>query len=153
VSTYLLAGLPVISDRRPGYYRYDELRRLGAGIELVDGDYDDLQARLEAQVRTRDETRSAREARDGYSFDATRESLLGGLERARASYFSKPHAERSRLLPTSCKRERERPPAGLHVPGEAELPEEARSLFARAEEKLDFVPMTAPSRCAPPPRR
>ncbi len=38
------------------------------------------------------------------------------------------------------KRKRERPPAWLHVPGEEELPEEVRSLFARAEEKLGFVP-------------
>ena len=38
------------------------------------------------------------------------------------------------------KRKRERPPAWLHVPGEEELPEEVRSLFVRAEEKLGFVP-------------
>ena len=29
LGTYLLAGLPVISDRGPGFYRYDLLRRLG----------------------------------------------------------------------------------------------------------------------------
>ena len=42
LGTYLLAGLPVISDRRPGFYRYDELRRLGVQVELVDSDYDSL---------------------------------------------------------------------------------------------------------------
>ena len=51
VSTYLLSGLPVISDRRPGYYRYDELARLGVNLDLVDGDWDGLRHSLEAEAR------------------------------------------------------------------------------------------------------
>ena len=44
VSTYVLVGLPVISDRRPGCYRYDELTRLDINIDLVDSDYEALHA-------------------------------------------------------------------------------------------------------------
>lgn len=101
IGTYLLASLPVITDRRPGYYRYDELKRLGVAVELVDSDYDALRADLESELRTREKASSAREERDAYSFDASIGSLLGALERARTSYFARPHAERSRFLPKS----------------------------------------------------
>ena len=52
VSTYLLAGLPVISDRRPGYYRYDELTRLGVNLDLVERDWDQLRRSLEVEARS-----------------------------------------------------------------------------------------------------
>ena len=57
VSTYVLAGLPVISDRRPGCYRYDELTRLDINIDLVDSDYEAL------ACPPRGGGRSARQAR------------------------------------------------------------------------------------------
>jgi hypothetical protein len=104
VGTYLLAGLPVITDPRPGYYRYEELLRHGVGIELVDSDYDGLRDRLEAEVSTREKRGRAREARREYSFEATIDPLLDALERARASYFAKPHAERSRFQQNSRER-------------------------------------------------
>jgi hypothetical protein len=97
VSTYLLAGLPVITDRRPAHYRYEELRRLGVELELVDGDYDGLRERLGDETATRARRRRAVEERAAYSFDATIDPLLGVLERAAAGYFSKPPAERSRF--------------------------------------------------------
>jgi hypothetical protein len=96
-STYLLAGLPVLTDRRRGCYRYEELRRLGVEVELVDGDYDGLRERLAVEGRTGERRRRAIAERHGYSFDAAIDPLVGSLERARASYFAKPHAERSRF--------------------------------------------------------
>ena len=80
IGTYLLAGLPVIADRRPGFHRYDELRRLGVEVELVDSDYDSLRAALEDEVATRERRDKARAARRRHSFDATMEPLLGALE-------------------------------------------------------------------------
>jgi len=81
-STYLLAGLPVITDRRRGHYRYEELRRLGVELELVDGDYDGLRERIADEARTGDRRRRAVAERAGYSFDATIDPLLDALERA-----------------------------------------------------------------------
>jgi hypothetical protein len=97
VSTYLLAGLPVITDPRRGHYRYEEVRRLGVELELLNGDYDGLRERLEHEVRTGERRRRAVAERPGYSFDATIDSLLGTFERARAGYFTKPHAARTRF--------------------------------------------------------
>jgi hypothetical protein len=97
IGTYLLAGLPVITDRRPGSYRYEELRRLGIEVELDGGHYDGLCEQLHAEARTRAKSLGARAARVAYSFDATIDPLLGALERACTSYFAKPHAERSRF--------------------------------------------------------
>jgi len=101
VGTYLLAGLPVITDRRPGSYRYEELRRLDVDVEFVDSDYDELRTRLETEARTREKRRNARAQRHQYSFEATIEPLVGALEAACATYFAKPHAERSWFLPQS----------------------------------------------------
>ncbi len=101
IGTYLLAGLPVITELRPAFYRYEEPKRLGVEVELSGGDYDALRATLDAEVRTREKSERAREARKAYSFDATIEPLLGVLERARESYFARSPAERSRLLPGS----------------------------------------------------
>jgi hypothetical protein len=92
LSTYLLAGLPVISDVRPGYYRYDELRRLGVNIDLTDPE--GLRERLDREVRTRAGRTNALRERAGYSFDATIDPLIATLERARAAYFARPHQER-----------------------------------------------------------
>ncbi|MEW6267839.1 MAG: hypothetical protein AB1689_00910 [Thermodesulfobacteriota bacterium] len=104
VSTYVLAGLPVISDRRPGAHRWEELRRLGIGVDLVRGDYDALRADLEHEVRTRAKRDAARAARAGYSFDASIEPLLGALERASAAYHARPYAERTRFAPAGAPR-------------------------------------------------
>jgi hypothetical protein len=97
LGTYLLSGMPIITDVRPGFHRYEELRRIGVDVPLVDSGYEDLRARLEVEVRGREKRRNARERRHEYSFDAGIDSLLGSLQRARDRYFAKPHAERSRL--------------------------------------------------------
>ena len=95
VGTCVLAGLPVITDWRPGYYRYDQLARLGINIDLLDSDYDDLRIRLDHEIRTRERRGNALRARAGYSFEATIDPLLDVLERARTGYFARPHRERS----------------------------------------------------------
>ena len=97
VSTYLLAGLPIISDRRPGYYRYDELARLGVNLDLVDGDWDGLRHSLEAEARSGERRANALSQRIAYSFDATIDALLTVLERARERYFVRPQRERTRF--------------------------------------------------------
>ena len=98
VSTYLLAGLPVISDRRPGYYRYDELARLGVNLDFVGGDWDGLRHSLEAEARSGERRANALRQRTAYSFDSTVDALLTVLERARESYFARPHRERTRFM-------------------------------------------------------
>jgi hypothetical protein len=97
ISTYLLAGLPVISDRRPGYYRYDELARLGINLDLVDRSWDGLRHSLEAESRSGERRANALRQRKAYSFDATVDALLALLERARERYFARPHRERTRF--------------------------------------------------------
>lgn len=97
LGTYLLAGLPVIADRRPGAWRYEELRRLGALIELEGGDYDALRARLDDEVATRSTRDTVRQRRVEYAFEATAGPLLETLEQARSSYFATPYPERTRF--------------------------------------------------------
>lgn len=92
--TYLAAGLPVIGDVRPGYYRYDELARRGVNIDL--DDYDALRDRLGAEVRTRERSARAVRERTGYSFDASIDALLAAIGRARDAYHARPHGERAR---------------------------------------------------------
>ncbi len=98
IATYVLAGLPVITDFRPGYYRYDELARLGVNIDLVDSDYDGLRIGLDQELRTRERRANALRARADYSFEATLDPLLDVLERARTGYFARPHHERSHFV-------------------------------------------------------
>lgn len=97
LSTYALAGLPVISDVRPGYHRYDELVRLGVDVDLIESDYDDLRNRLEEERRRGERRANALRERAGYSFDATIDPLLGVLERAREAYFARSHSSRTRF--------------------------------------------------------
>ena len=78
LSTYVLAGIPIIADRRPGFYRYHEPHRLGVAIDF-DGDYGGLRERLESEQRSRTGAASARRERLGYSFEATIDSLVGVL--------------------------------------------------------------------------
>jgi hypothetical protein len=102
LSTYVLAGIPIITDRRPGFYRYHEPHRLGAAIDL-DGDYRALHEQLDLERRSRARAASARRERSGYSFDATIDALVGVLDQARNAYFARGHAVRSRF-PASDRR-------------------------------------------------
>jgi hypothetical protein len=67
LSTYVLAGIPIITDRRAGFYRYHEPHRLGVAIDL-DGGYRALREQLESERRSRAGAASARRERSGYSF-------------------------------------------------------------------------------------
>jgi hypothetical protein len=104
LGTYFLAGLPIITDRRPGSYRYEEVHRRGASIELEADGYDSLRARLDTELRTRGAQRAARERRYDYSFDATADPLLRFLEEARENYYAKPYRERIRFLTDGSRR-------------------------------------------------
>lgn len=95
VSTYMLAGLPVISDTRPGFYRYDELVRLGVNVDLTG--YDGLRDRLDLEVRTRALSANAVRGRAGYSFDASIDALLATIGQARDAYLARAPRERVRF--------------------------------------------------------
>jgi hypothetical protein len=103
LSTYILAGIPIIIDRRPGFYRYHEPHRLRVAIDF-DGDYGTLRERLESERRSRAGAMSARSERSGYSFDATIDSLIAVLNRARTEYFAREHAARSHFHPNDPRR-------------------------------------------------
>jgi hypothetical protein len=100
LGTYLLAGLPVITDRRPGSWRYEELHRLGVGIELEDHDYDGLRRSLETEIATRSKRDCARQRRDEYAFEATIDALLETLDLSRQCYFAKSPRERTAFRPS-----------------------------------------------------
>jgi hypothetical protein len=124
LSTYVLAGLPVISDVQPGRYRDDELVRLEVNVDLEGGDYERLRETLEAEARSGERRRNARAARDGYSFDASIEPLLDFVGRARDRYFDLTPSERRRPVP-------ERPESsGLSVG--AGTADDRRGLVSRA---------------------
>jgi hypothetical protein len=103
LSTYLLAGIPIITDRRPGFYRYDEAHRLRVAVDF-DGNYRTLRERLESERRFRLAAASARRERSGYSFDATIDSLVEVLDRARTKYFGHEPAVRSRFCASEPRR-------------------------------------------------
>jgi hypothetical protein len=103
LSTYVLAGIPIITDRRPGFYRYREPHRLGVAIDL-NRDYGALREQLESERRSRAGAASARRERSRYSFDAMIDSLVGVLDRARTEYFARGQAMRSRFLTTDRQR-------------------------------------------------
>jgi len=93
LGTYLLAGLPVITDARPGSHRHDLLQEVGVGVVLGAG-YDELRGALEAEIATREKSRRAREVRRRFSFDAGVPGLVAALLEARERYFARPLAER-----------------------------------------------------------
>jgi hypothetical protein len=101
LSTYVLAGIPVISDVRPGCYRYDELVRLGINVDLDGSDFARLRASLESEGRSGERRRNALAKRYDYSFDASIDALLDFLVRARDHYFAQSPAHRRRPLPAS----------------------------------------------------
>jgi hypothetical protein len=81
LGTYLLAGLPVITERLPGYYRYEVLRERGVAIEFARGDYDELAGKLRDREGLRAATARATSARLAYSFEATLDPLIAFFER------------------------------------------------------------------------
>lgn len=88
LSTYVLAGLPIISEQMPGYYRYDILREQGIHIDLVN--YDDLQERLKDKDFLSTKSECVKSCREKFSFDYHIDGLIDYFERIRSSYLSKP---------------------------------------------------------------
>lgn len=97
LSTYMLAGLPIISDVRPRHCRYDDLVKLGVNVDLIPSDYDALHSSLDAERTTGIRRANALREREGYSFDATLDRLIGVLERAISAYQTRPAHERTRF--------------------------------------------------------
>ena len=94
IGTYLLAGLPVISEPKPGHYRYDVLEKNGIDIALGLQGYEGLRAQLETEIQHRTKSRRTREVRKQYSFDAGIPILIDTLENACQRYFARPRNQR-----------------------------------------------------------
>ncbi len=81
LGTYLLAGLPVIAEKLPGFDRYDSLGENGVAVDFAPPDY----ARLATDLRCLDKlalmNEKARSCRERFSFDATVDPLIGYFER------------------------------------------------------------------------
>lgn len=81
LGTYLLAGLPVITERLPGFDRYDVLADRGVAIDFSPRNYAALAADLRCRDRLQRLTENARSCREQFSFDATLDPLLAFFER------------------------------------------------------------------------
>jgi len=77
--TYLLAGLPIIIEQLPGYYRYDTLRDCGVAIDFIGRDYHRLARFLRARTEIDELHQRARRCRAQFTFDATVDKLLDYL--------------------------------------------------------------------------
>ena len=106
LGTYLVAGLPIISDRRPGAWRYEEPRRLGVLLDVGEQDYDALAASLREEIKTRALSNRARVVRHEVTFDAALGTLMEALEGAVARYAARPVAERIAFTETGTPRVR-----------------------------------------------
>ena len=73
--TYLMAGLPIIIEPMPGFYRYDSLKQHGAAIDFRPDDYAVLAARLRERATLLEMTQNARSCRAQFTFDATIDAL------------------------------------------------------------------------------
>jgi hypothetical protein len=79
LGTYMLAGLPVISERLPGFYRYDLPAAAGAVVEFNRRDYSVLAQSLRDHERLDSLTLNARNERHRFSFESTLDELVGFL--------------------------------------------------------------------------
>ena len=86
LSTYALAGLPVIAEKFPGYYRYDILKDNDMQIDLEAADYDDLEKKLKDRVLMDQKTQNAIACRERFSFDYYIDNLIGYLYQVKERY-------------------------------------------------------------------
>jgi hypothetical protein len=84
--TYLLAGLPIITEALPGFDRYDSLTEHGVAIRFFPTDYARLAADLRHKARLAEMNEKARRCRERFTFDATVDALVGYFERVHALY-------------------------------------------------------------------
>ena len=92
LSTYVLAGLPVISEPMPGYYRYEILREHGIHIDL--DDYDSLQKRLKDRDFLLSKSGCVQSCREKFSFDYYIDNLIDYFEGILNIYHSLPASEK-----------------------------------------------------------
>jgi hypothetical protein len=81
LGTYVLAGLPVISETLPGHNRYDGLAAHNLAIDFRPGDYAKLAADLRRTDKLMRMNEGAREYRNEFSFESTLGPLLESFER------------------------------------------------------------------------
>jgi hypothetical protein len=86
LGTYLLAALPIITERLPGYYRYDSLSRHDVAIDFSARDYARLAADLRNRNRLDELGENARRCREQFSFDATIDPLIKYFEDVHERY-------------------------------------------------------------------
>jgi hypothetical protein len=96
LSTYLLAGLPVISEKMPGYYRYEVLKEYGIYIDL--DDYDGLQKKLKDKEFLLTKFERIKSCREKFSFDYYIDRLLSYFERIRNIYHLRPPSEKKQVF-------------------------------------------------------
>ncbi len=87
LGTYLLAGLPVITEPLAGYYRYESLSQHGAAIDFSPRDYGRLAADLRDRNRLAELSDNAHRCRAQFTFDATIDGLI--------AYFHEVHERHS----------------------------------------------------------
>ncbi|MGA2212592.1 MAG: hypothetical protein ABSH31_04895 [Bryobacteraceae bacterium] len=81
LGTYVLAGLPVISETLPGHHRYDVLAAHDLAIDFRPRDYAKLAADLRRTDKLMQMNERARAYRNEFSFEATLGPLLSCFER------------------------------------------------------------------------
>jgi len=125
LGTYLLAGLPVITEILPGFDRYDSLADRGVAIDFSPRDY----ARLAADLRSTDtlalRSESARRCRQQFSFDATIDPLIDYFERTCGRFRSRPTGSRRAVNESSITKGRRPRPIQMYT-----RPLSLRGLFA-----------------------
>jgi len=90
--TYMLAGLPIIAEVLPGYYRYDILKKDRINIDFDPNNYDELHKRLSDKKTLCEKTERAKACRQKFSFDYHIDNLIDYFQCIRRIYFSKPRS-------------------------------------------------------------
>lgn len=90
LSTYIIAGLPVIAETLPGYYRYDVLKENGIQIDFSRDDYDGLSKKLSDKGMMHHKAGSVLACRKKFLFDYYIDDLIRYFEFIRKTYHAKP---------------------------------------------------------------
>jgi hypothetical protein len=89
LGTYSLAGLPVIAETLPGFYRYDSLVQQGVAIGFTPGNYAGLAADLRRTDTLAQLNERARRYRQQVSFDVTVDPLIDYFQRVCSRFPSR----------------------------------------------------------------
>jgi hypothetical protein len=93
-ATYLLAGLPIIAERLPGYYRYDSLNQHRVAIDFC-RDYAQLAVQLRDRSKLGEFSENVRRCRELFTFDATLDALIEYFQNVSDRYRTKATSARS----------------------------------------------------------